>query len=81
MQEMAGLNFLNEDEVMLCRKHEVPDLQRRIETETVCCVRCQTPHCRDCWSYMANVQLTRVTKRDIQRSVASVEQGSKQCYR
>ena len=51
MQEMAGLNFLNEDEVMLVESMKCPICSEEIETETVCCVRCQTPHCRDCWSY------------------------------
>ena len=51
MLETTGLNFLNEDEVTLLESIKCPICSEEIETETVCCVRCQTPHCRDCWSY------------------------------
>ena len=51
MLETVGLNFVNEDEVMLLESMKCPICSEEIETETVCCVRCQTPHCRDCWSY------------------------------
>lgn len=51
MQNAHGLNFINEDEVMLLESMKCPICSEEIETETVCCLRCQTPHCRDCWSY------------------------------
>ena len=47
----VGLNFVNEDEVTLLESVKCPICSEEIETETVCCVRCQTPHCHDCWSY------------------------------
>jgi len=51
MQKTRGLNFINEDEVTLLESMKCPICSEEIETETVCCLRCQTPHCRDCWSY------------------------------
>ena len=46
-----GLEFIDEDQVTLLESIKCPICSEEIETETVCCVRCQTPHCRDCWSY------------------------------
>ena len=51
MQDTAGLNFVDEDEVTLLESMKCPICSEEIETEIVCCLRCQTPHCRDCWSY------------------------------
>ena len=49
--DTTGLNFVNEDQVTLLGSVKCPICSEEIETEIVCCVRCQTPHCRDCWSY------------------------------
>ena len=49
--DTTGLNFINMDQVTLLESVKCPICSEEIETETVCCVRCQTPHCRDCWSY------------------------------
>ncbi|MDB2687596.1 hypothetical protein N9Y42_10330, partial [Mariniblastus sp.] len=51
LQETTGLNFVNDDEVQLVESMKCPICSEEIETEVVCCLRCQTPHCRDCWSY------------------------------
>ena len=51
MLDTTGLNFIDEDQVTLLDSVKCPICSEEIETETVCCVRCQTPHCRDCWSY------------------------------
>ena len=51
MQETKGLNFVNEDSVTLLESVKCPICSVEIETKTVCCIRCQTPHCYDCWEY------------------------------
>ena len=51
MQETKGLNFVNEDSVTLLESVKCPICSEEIETKTVCCIRCQTPHCYDCWEY------------------------------
>jgi len=51
MQKTVGLNFVNENSVTLLESVKCPICSGEIETETVCCLRCQTPHCRDCWEY------------------------------
>lgn len=51
MLDSVGLNFINEDEVTLLESVKCPICSEEIATKTVCCIRCKTPHCEDCWSY------------------------------
>ena len=51
MQETKGLNFVDEGSVTLLESVKCPICSEEIETKTVCCIRCQTPHCYDCWEY------------------------------
>ena len=51
MQETEGLNFVNEDSVTLLESVKCPICSEEIDSQTVCCIRCQTPHCHDCWTY------------------------------
>ena len=51
MQKTVGLNFVNENSVTLLESVKCPICSGEIETETVCCLRCQTPHCRYCREY------------------------------
>ena len=51
MQGADGLNFVNENSVTVLESVKCPICSEEIETQTVCCIRCQTPHCYDCWEY------------------------------
>ena len=61
MQETKGLNFVNEDSVTLLESVKCPICSEEIETKTVCCIRCQTPHCYDCWESVSYTHLTLPT--------------------
>lgn len=47
----SGLEFVNEDQATVLDETFCPICTDRIEGRTVICVRCKTPHCRDCWEY------------------------------
>lgn len=49
--ETRGLEFVNEDQAILLDDAVCPICTDRIEGRMTLCVRCKTPHCRDCWEY------------------------------
>ena len=47
----TGLAFVEDDEVALIEDVQCPICSENIQQQMVACIRCQTPHCRDCWEY------------------------------
>ena len=47
-QEIA---FINTPKVRLDKDVKCPVCSERIQKDVAICVRCQTPHCADCWEY------------------------------
>lgn len=46
-----GLSFVKDDSVVLVEHVRCPICCENVEQQMVVCIRCQTPHCRDCWEY------------------------------
>ncbi|MDA7925959.1 hypothetical protein N9B46_03850 [Mariniblastus sp.] len=46
-----GLDFLNENNATILESITCPICSGRITEQMVLCIRCKTPHCRDCWEY------------------------------
>lgn len=46
-----GLDFVNENQATILNDVVCPICTALMEGRTVICIRCKTPHCRDCWEY------------------------------
>jgi hypothetical protein len=46
-----GLEFVNEDQATILDDVFCPICTDRLTGNMVICVRCKTPHCRECWEY------------------------------
>lgn len=46
-----GLQFVNEQQATLLDDVSCPICADQLEGRMVICVRCKTPHCRECWDY------------------------------
>lgn len=46
-----GLDFVNENQATILNDVFCPICTAPMEGRMVICVRCKTPHCRDCWEY------------------------------
>ncbi len=46
-----GLEFVNEDQATILDEAFCPICTDRLTGNMVICIRCKTPHCRDCWEY------------------------------
>lgn len=51
MAEVRGIEFLKAERATVLDEVVCPVCSERIGSELVVCVRCRTPHCRDCWEY------------------------------
>jgi hypothetical protein len=51
LTKAAGVSFVQQDAVALLEDVQCPICSESIEQQMVVCIRCQTPHCRDCWEY------------------------------
>lgn len=49
--EVRGIEFVNAGQATVLDDVVCPVCSERIGTEMVVCVRCRTPHCRECWDY------------------------------
>jgi hypothetical protein len=47
----TGVSFIKDDSVVLVEEVQCPICSENVEQQMVVCIRCQTPHCRDCWEY------------------------------
>ena len=47
----VGIDFVNAESPTLIEKISCPICCEEITGDMVICVRCKTPHCRDCWLY------------------------------
>lgn len=49
--QITGIDFINEDQATLLDEVHCPVCSEQVSHEMVICVRCKTPHCRECWEY------------------------------
>lgn len=49
--EVRGIEFVNADQATVLDDVICPVCSEQIGAEMVVCVRCRTPHCRECWEY------------------------------
>lgn len=49
--EIRGIEFINPGKATIFDEVVCPVCSERVAVEMVVCVRCKTPHCRDCWEY------------------------------
>lgn len=51
LTQATGIDFVNEDQATVLDDVLCPVCSELVAEEMVVCVRCKTPHCRDCWEY------------------------------
>ena len=49
--EIRGIEFVNQDKAVVMDDVVCPVCSEAVAGEMVVCVRCKTPHCRECWEY------------------------------
>lgn len=49
--EIRGIEFVNRNMATVVDEVVCPVCSEKVSSEMVVCVRCKTPHCRECWEY------------------------------
>lgn len=49
--EIRGIEFINQNMATVVDEVVCPVCSEQVSSEMVVCVRCKTPHCRECWEY------------------------------
>lgn len=49
--EIRGIEFVNQNKATIVDEVVCPVCSELVASDMVVCVRCKTPHCRECWEY------------------------------
>ena len=51
LSQTEGIEFVNHLEAAVIQEMVCPVCSSEIADDLVVCIRCKTPHCKDCWQY------------------------------